>query len=211
MADLVEKGQALAVDDDPIELVATATESGAVTLRGQPVDVFGEMDRQALLSLELEVTRSYPVTKRDQVRLTFDKADGVKLESRGETAWVDDSHVRLAEELDRGVPRWAWIRGAVGTTIVAVLIWAELAYLIWNSDVSSDSDNPTVTRVGLTILMGSLVALLGGMTASVAIRKILPGFEVVRPGETGRGTRAMAIGGTILLAGIGVTASWALS
>jgi hypothetical protein len=46
MADLVEKGQALAVDDDPIELVATATESGAVTLRGQPVDVFGEMDRQ---------------------------------------------------------------------------------------------------------------------------------------------------------------------
>lgn len=105
LEDLVERGRDLAIDDDPIDLTATATEKGSVTLRGHPDEVFAEMDRQALTKLELEVSRHYPVQKLDQVRLDIDMGDGVRLESRGETSWVDEFHTRLAEEIARGVPR----------------------------------------------------------------------------------------------------------
>lgn len=204
LEDLVEKGEALAVDDDPIDLVATATESGSVTLRGTPAEVFREMDRQALHNLELEVSRAYPVNKRDQVRITFDRIEGLKIESRGESAWVDDSHRRLEEEVERGKPWWYWLRGIPGGAIVLFLGWGYFAVLVWNSAYGQDEGNEFVTKALAIGLGGIMVAGLATSVVMGVIRRILPGFEVVRPGEKGRGARALAVAGTLVVAAFGV-------
>lgn len=186
-------------------LVATATERGSVTLRGTPQEVFGEMDRTALQSLELEVSPQAQLTKRDQVRIEFDRVDGVKLESRGETKWVDEAHASLVEELDRGRTWWWWLRDTpalltfLSLGVVGFWLLAEAGVL------TQEGDPQTLAgQIALTATIGLLVSGLLSLGLGNLIRRFLPGFEVVLPGEKGRGARALAVIGTVLIAAIGI-------
>lgn len=161
----------------------TATERDALTIRGEAESVFAEMDRTALVSLEMEVAPPSQLKKRDQVRIEFDNLEGVTLESRGETSWVDEVHARLTEELDRRVPWWAWMRGFYMWLGITIAGTAEFWLLTESPRILSGDIQTVGGRIAMSLTIGVMIAgfLSGGVM--FLIRRLIPGFEVVRAGE----------------------------
>jgi hypothetical protein len=197
------------ISGDP-ELVATATERGGLTIRGVPHEVFGEMDRSAVQSLELEVSPPGDLRKRDQVRIEFHRVKGVSLESRGETKWIDEAHTRLTEELDRGRPWWWWMRGDPIAWVSVALILSASFVLSGTSLMEQDDGSPLTLggRALVTLTLGLIVSLAGGVGVHSLLQRVLPGFEVVLPGGSGRGARALGVIGAIILAALGIVATF---
>jgi hypothetical protein len=81
---------------------------------------------------------------------------------------------------------------------------------IWIWQIADDEDSVATKVLGASF--GGL--FLGGVIAVVSntlIERALPGFEVVRPGERGRGAWVVGLIGTLFLFLVGIAASAVLN
>lgn len=186
------------------EFEMSVVESGGITLKGDPTSVLAEMDRSAVTGIDLEVTLVHDALEFDSVAIRFDRSKGVTLSTRGEAALVEDVHQRAVEEINRGVPWWEPIRGGALFAVVVVLVGVRLAFWFLSSPEAVDPEASAWVRWALGIGASLLFAALPGIAADGIAKRVLPGFEVVAPGEAGRGARALGLVGTVVLAAVGI-------
>jgi hypothetical protein len=125
------------------------------------------------------------------VSIAMSKDNGVLLQVSGnDPDWVRGAFTALRDEVQRGVPRWSFLRA--GQMWFAYTIVGALAFLTggWPS-LSGSLIVLGSVAIGGGVLVGTLLMLLA--------RGILPGFELLSPGKAGKGARVLGILGAAAL------------
>lgn len=182
------------------EVQVTATESEGAVLKGDAAGVFDSMDRTALKRLEIELGTPLSIaaasfSTRRYVRIEFKHDQGVTFEAAGDQTWVDSFFPGISTELNRGEPWWSFMRGPFGFA----LLFALVSPALWATLARASPDSTTADRVFGSLFFGAVCA--GAILA--LFRVVLPGFEVVLAGSSGRGRRALGVLGIVILAALG--------
>lgn len=169
---------------------------------GPPADVLDAVDVDGLSQIVISTPTRWGGRLDGEVTVVFDHG-GVDLTVQGtDPQWVRATHEALKTEIDRGVPRWAYFRGdgALGQYVAVVALVAFA--LAWQ--VLGDA---LTFLIGIPIFL--LVVLPLGIAAHVAVRKLLPGFELTGEATIGRGSRGIR---TVLVAlattALGILGTW---
>jgi hypothetical protein len=154
------------------------------TRQGRPEAVLAAVDPAGIRSVRIEAPEEWMAPGRVIVEL--DREQGAYLRVAGEDPnWVRGAVGSLAAELERAVPRWAWIRGLPGGLIGAGVLLASIALALFPPLDSERLDG----FIALAIF-GSMFAFF---LSWWALEKFLPGFEITSPGSRGSGSRFMAV------------------
>ena len=125
------------------------------------------------------------------VGLSFARSGGVTLHvDASDPRWVRSTFVELADELRRGLPWWRFFRHPA--------MW--LSYAGFALGVVGFALHPTLG--GRLSLYASVVAVSGVILGSgimTLARRLLPGFEVLPTGKSGRGGRVLGFLGALAL------------
>ena len=184
--------------------VAVRIKSDDETIEGNWTEVMSEFDSRTYNELRLSCQR-YGSEDRLVVticpaRRAAEIAPGIWLEVQStDRGWALQSQAQVSDEIDRGVPRWAWMHSIPATVALGMLIYAAvvLPLLI------------VIAKVNLgwiAILAWIGVILVGGIVQYVAtrrdwlIRRVLPPVEILHEGQDSSGSRAISFGiGVILI------------
>lgn len=193
----------------------------SLTQIGPPEEVLNQADPKTLTSLTLAIghTRFDRYANLDAHRylvvapridgseqptavfagLTLSSSSGAYLQVNGEDPdWVRNAFTRLKGEIAVAVPRWSWLRAG----------WMWFLYAILSGLVTSYAAKPILgSVVGWYLLAIGTGAVVLGTTMTLLSQAVLPGFQLLRNGEQGKGTYAIRIVGIVLtevLIGVGV-------
>lgn len=178
------------VGHDEIRVSAKATLRNGEWIEGEPGGVFAEMDRRALSELVLVAG---PDFRNGSIGVTFDRVKGVTVESKGDRDWVDASHTALVEEAERGRPFWWWLRSLPALMALGLLFAGLCGDLLYGVYAGEDP----ARRLFGAVFVGSFVGLSLASALIAILKRVLPGFEVVEPGERGKGARALGVAGAL--------------
>ncbi|VXC09903.1 hypothetical protein [Aeromicrobium sp. 9AM] len=123
----------------------------------------------------------------------MDEAWPVTLKVTGvDRQWVGGMYDTLSAELRARMPWWTWLRQ--GRASMAVGAVCTLAFFFWRY-AGSPADDRADASIVLTFALVCLVG--GGFISAFALnpffRILIPCFEIVEPGETPRGRKALTI------------------
>jgi hypothetical protein len=197
-------------------------EDGDDRIVGPVDDVLAELDRRSVSELALKTeTDGYALSMvHEGVDLTFRRKVGslydhesVTLEiSSRDQGWARQTLTQLTEEIEKGVPRWAWFRSKAGRAIIGLTV-AIAGVLTFYSLVSIPDQlslwgTPLSSQIVLTIRLAAVVAppaLLGYLAASnAAIDWFMPRFEVTSQASSTGGRRLAGLGLLVLSIPIGI-------
>ena len=212
--DVIEEPRRLAIEntavEDPnradfvaelweTEMTAVEKELG-ITHRGLPIEVLGEIDPKVIRRLSISAPNS--VAQEANVQLDF-SASGVTLQVAGEPGWLRMAGGALKSEVAKGVPAWAWLRASVGWWLYASIAIVALALAIWPHIGPVNARGEPRTFAEKVLLLGLTAAFGAGLAGALMLglaRKVLPGFELLRPNERGRAKGVLTLIGAQVLA-----------
>lgn len=160
-------------------------------IRGPVADVLGALDRRSVTSIEF--TQKGEHTQHDeQFSLKFSRnpdynEDIVTLRiTSGDQGWARQALAQLTEEVEKGVPRWAWWRSISGSLLSWCIVLLSTALLI----IAGSRSVGVVTTVGWlpTVIGSGLTGLLVAFWSQTPrIRNwMLPPLEITSEvGSTG--------------------------
>jgi hypothetical protein len=168
---------------------------------GRPEQIIQEIDRRSveLLTIFAETEGAMSFSEELQVALG---PSGVELKvGSGDRGWVNQVLVAVTEEVEKGVPGWAWVRRNYGrSAFVAVVLicLAVIVSLLIARHVPRKSEG---SFLGITI--ASVVVLwfifTGAQLTNRFIDWLFPAFQILPDGGRSSGTRRLAFVGSLLL------------
>jgi hypothetical protein len=177
--------------------VMTVAERDLQKLEGSPEDVLASMDRRVVASLGVEAPPYGLYRARDnRIVLRLDSEEGARLSVSGDDPdWVRKAVSVLSLELEKGKPRWTWLRGERGSAFASAT--TALAALLFFREPLADASGASLFFgvVYLTLFAG----LIGMAMHSRIIKKRLPGFELIEPGQESKGRQAVVFTAALLL------------
>lgn len=177
------------------------------TVSGDISDVFPEIDRRSLQRVSF-ISAFHP---RERIAVTFarngSEAVFLQVES-SDSGWARQGIARIAEEVEKGVPRWSFMRGrSLPTLSIRALAATAIGSAIAISVPSSTLVGGPTQRVFLGVLVG--LVLLGIQFLPKFRDFLFPPFELLGEGASASGSRRIAA--TVLLAAslpIGIFVNW---
>lgn len=179
---------------------------------GPPEDVLKEIDSQNLSSMTLFVgpipsamlypyrlshldlpivVPRLPENEYAYASITLSRSYGALLRvGSSDPSWVRTAFASLKSEIARGVPNWSWLRSN----------WMWWPYALLGSGPGFIALQPSlwgslILYVGCALGVGAVV----GTAVTLFSKWLLPGFELVPVGRTGRAGRVLGLAGGILL------------
>jgi hypothetical protein len=126
----------------------------------------------------------------------------VELEAgSGDRGWVNEVFASVSEEVEKGVPRWEWVRhkGGRSAFIAFVLIClAIIVSLIVVRQLPLKSQGTFVVLAAVSVVVLWFI-LTGQQPLNRFIDWLFPGFEIFPEGGRPTGTRRLAFFGSLLL------------
>lgn len=159
-------------------------------LKGSPADVLPDVDVTDVIAAEISVGLLYSIEYSGgyALRVAFKRTDGCEYRARAVAAnWVAAVDARLQRELSRRRPWYWWIRNGFVAWLLCALALSPL--VVWVNYLT----NPWEIR-SQALLMISLVALVYGSLSVFGVglvKRVLPAFELLKPGSTARGSRVL--------------------
>ncbi|WP_188188937.1 hypothetical protein [Nonomuraea sp. SYSU D8015] len=173
-------------------------------ISGSIDDVFSEIDRRSIRRL----TFIAALQPRERLILRFSRhqmpAVTLEVES-SDTGWARQALAKLADEVDKGVPRWSFVWGpgerAFYTNVAASAI---VGLAVGVSELASSLG--ANFAIGMFVFMGIWIF---SMSASRLREFIFPRFEILGDGSQSTGSRRLATLTLVLLSvPIGVFVNW---
>ena len=162
---------------------------------GPIFEVLPEVDRRSVVGLKFVATL-WP-SERFSVTFARNASEAVVVEvSSQRTGWAKQAYARLADEVEKGVPRWASLRSdnsRVGLAVLAAVATATFTGLVLPKSNGWD------VRVAVGILAFSLTWPI--LQIQRLHRWIFPGFELVGEGSQSSGSRRLV---TLFLLGASI-------
>lgn len=163
---------------------------------GTPDEVLGQIDPR--FQERIEITSGREWSSSFKASITFDRQQGCSL---GVTANSKDkvaaAHSALSQDIQRGVPWWAFLREWWFAGLYTLTLLGSIAWVF--SPVTKNNGN-----FGTQFLRAALLAVLFAPAVGGAFhwlfRRLLPGFELLESGKPGRGNTVIVGAGMILLA-----------
>lgn len=184
--------------DEGFNARAKVSERGLQKLEGTPEEVLASMDRRVVESLRLDVP-SYSLYSGNESRIVvdFDTADGIKISISGDDpSWVRKAAAVLIAELDKGVPSWGRLRGDPGLFFsYGCFVITALALLF---PYLRTLDDPGAFLLS-TLYVGVFTSFVALVFHQRVLRKRLPGFEILEPGQASRGRDALLFVAALVL------------
>ncbi|MEV0424800.1 hypothetical protein [Streptosporangium canum] len=148
-------------------------------------DIFPEIDRRSMERL----TFISAINPREHLIVTFARdsaAATVDIESE-DTGWARQALARITDEVEKGVPRWAFVRGSGSTPFwinvgVATVVGLATGLAQIAQSVSANF------AIGLMVFVGIFIFLF----SSMGLRDfVFPRFEVLGDGAQSTGSRRL--------------------
>jgi len=165
-------------------LVRLRVTDGDDVVEGPPDAIFPEIDRRTVSRISVEAQAGL-FTFGDKMQVELSSSSGVLVEvSSTDPGWGRQVFASLAEEAEKGKPRWAWFNTSTGSNVGYGTTFLSLYVLL----------AIFLRPVGLSSGVIWLIALVAG-TASVAVwmtrvqHWFFPPLDIVPEGAEPRGTR----------------------
>jgi hypothetical protein len=172
----------------------------SLTHIGPPDQIVNELDPAFVERLSMRAPRSSSLPIQATIHLTREK--GCSVELRGDDpSWLRTARDTLSAELERGVPRWAWLRTLPGAALIAGVLYLALVIASWDSFVLRSQATGKPFSFGwrpvLTFALGIIFSGLIGAVMEPGMRSLLLGFEIVPPGATPKSRKVLGIIGSL--------------
>jgi len=164
---------------------------------GSIAEVLDELDRRSSTRLEFSSTGMYTAAAGEELRVVFSRLSyihAVYLTVRsGDQGWARQVLTLLSEEIEKGVPKWAWCRS----------IWGHILIFLVVNTVCVVSASfllpPLLTSIPrVVIASGILVTAQIVVSLPGVMRWFFPPFEVTSQAGSSGG-RHLAVLGVVLL------------
>jgi len=152
------------------------------------------LDARQLLAVAADIgpTR-YGTSEQFRVRLSV--RDGVKITLKSNLhPWLSEARETLGDETALCRPWWAWFRGPTVAPMClnfAVLVGVLEPLLIAYVNKAS---------WWILVVASVFLALVGGVLWPMILKRIVPGLQVIHPGEVPKGRRCLGVIGAVSLA-----------
>lgn len=187
--------------------VVLAFTEGSDEVAGPVDDVLTEIDRRSIGTLKME--GKFPGYSGDVLRLRLARIGyepGVALDvASPDPGWARSAFAQLGDEIEKGVPRWAWLRSVRGRVVLqaaaSVVVYVTLLFALRNSGVDLR------TLLIVCVPMAAIASLL--ILSERLVRWTFPPFEIT--GESGMSTgsrRLVYIASHPIALGIGILVNW---
>lgn len=164
--------------------------SGKMTRLGSMEAIFAETDPADIDVLQVSNSAE---SRSGYVSLAFEKARkadslGVTLTVSGyDRSWVSGTADILKSEVKKGVPRWAWLRHGFVSFLLSLIVAGGITGVL-----SATVLNPQVTFWVSVPLIVLFIAAFLAIALHAGIKRVLPAFEMLAPGESNAGKRVVA-------------------
>jgi hypothetical protein len=156
-------------------------------MQGPPIKVVEKLDPKTVKWVRFK-SGSEPYGEDSAISVKMTPKDGVDLTIESSNfGWLAEAEESLKNEIKRCVPWWSFMRN-----YWAGAVYILLAGLVGGLIGSAHSGSTTALWVGEVV--GWAVALI----SRFALRRFLPGFEVVPPGGQGKGRHVLGVFGALL-------------
>lgn len=182
-------------DGDKVTFETTVTH-GDDSVTGRLDAVLSELDRRTATSITFRIS---PRIGDDRLWLDLNwlrNSFAVHLViSSPDFGWASQALGSLSEEIDKGRPRWAWVRSSWGKALVYEFTALMFGGGVWLLIA------PFVDSIWWRIIMVSILAIPAGVIAisDPIYRWLFPGVELIVPGGTSTGSRRIAYVGSLVL------------
>jgi len=164
--------------------------AGSLEERGEPNEVIETLDPRSIEKLELTAPGGNP-TAPASIRISLDRQTGCRLSVQGtDPSLVAGTFESLRQELQRGIPRWHWMRRESTFGWYAMATGLILAVALW-PHIQLKSTDSLVWRALAAALLALLPAIGGAALLLWITKRFMPGFELLEPGATPKGRRVL--------------------
>jgi hypothetical protein len=172
----------------------------SLTHAGPPDQIVNELDPAFVERLSIRAPRSASLAVQATVHLTREK--GCSVELRGDDpSWLRLARDTLSAELERGVPRWAWLRTLPAAALIGAVLYLAVLIAFWDRFVFENERTGEPLSVGSRLLLifaiGLIFSLIVGSIAERGMRTFLLGFEIVPPGATSKSRKVLGVIGSL--------------
>jgi hypothetical protein len=168
---------------------------------GAPDEIIKEIDTRSVTLLTIFAETETSSQFSEKVQLDFGP-DGVALETgSSDRGWVNQVLAAVTEEVEKGVPRWAWVRRRGGRSAFLALVLISLAFIISLIAAKHIPRRSEGSFLGLTAVSVVLLWFIftGQQLTNRFIDWLFPAFQMLPEGGRPAGTRRLAFIGSLLL------------
>jgi hypothetical protein len=172
----------------------------SLTRRGEAAEVVEGIDPPAVIQLELAAPRE--VLAPNRVVLRMSKKGSCTLEVKGsDPTWLYSAREALSSEIQRGVPWWAFLRKFSASLASAAVLYVALVLALWDHVIPTTEAGAAISFQG-KLLIWTLVGIVGVLVIALMLdsllRRVIPGLEIISPGETPKSGKALAFMGSMM-------------
>lgn len=159
----------------------------SLTHAGPPDQIVNEMDPAFVERVSIQAPKDILLPIQASIHLS--RSNGCSVELRGQDpAWLRMARDTLSNEVQHGVPPWAWLRTIQAAFVYTGVIYVGLVVAAWNRVSGAWREKLIVSLlVGLPTVLG-FSALLQPL-----VRRLLSGFEIIAPGAVPKSGRALGL------------------
>jgi hypothetical protein len=167
-------------------------QDGDDEVEGPISEALDELDRRTTSRLRFKATSTATPTVGEALNIRFQRdsptqAVTLQIESYDQ-AWARQVLTLLSEEIEKGVPKWAWCRSIPGRAIISVA--AALAFFAAVVLITPPS-MPSPVRVAIAVIVGLAAQVVAQLHR--VIDWFFPPFEITSHGGSTGGRRLAAV------------------
>ena len=169
---------------------------------GSIAEVLDELDRRSATRLEFSSTGMYAAAAGEELRVVFSRSSyiqAVHLKVRsGDQGWARQVLTLLSEEIEKGVPKWAWCRSLWGRILISLVVTVCLVSALFLLP-------PLLTSIPRAVIASGIILTVQIVVSSPGVvRWFFPPFEVTSQAGSSGGRRLAVLGVVLLSVPIGI-------